>query len=201
MKNPNTNPSNKNNAHKVKIATRVAALGLAAASVTPAGVASASQSHERATTPHFATVNEAIVAQDQKISMNIANQIPVHFKNEIAYYHGPGKDHFYIENPLSATVSVGSNHKIVNLIGYIERKGSGLGPDVVMFEDTKTTTSSYPDNADPAGSIHQVNNVVFPSFDGSAYNLNVPIDPSTEAAYLNQAGETSLIAYQYVAKK
>lgn len=202
MKNLNQNPNNKNQNRKKSMATRIAALGLAA-SIAPIGAvsANASQSHENATSAvHYETVNDAIVAQDRLISRDIGAQVPVQFKNTIAYYHGPGKEHFYIENPLSATVSVGSNNKQVKLIGYIERKGSGAGPDVVMFEDSPHTTSSYHDNADPS-SIHFENYVTFPAIGKEAYSLNTPINPETSSAYLDQAGNNSNIGDKFIAKK
>ncbi len=199
MNNPNFTPANKNQSRKLIRAARVAAVGLAA-TIAPISTANASQSHEKAKAPHYNTVNEAIAVQDKQISRDIAEQLPVKFINEMAYYHGPGKDHFYIENPLSVNVSVGPKNEQVDLIGYIERKGSGAGPDVVMFDGSRGDTTTYADNADQA-SIREVSTVIFPSVGGAAYDLNNPTNSATETAYLDQAGNPSLVAYQYVAKK
>ena len=145
------------------------------------------------------TLNQAIIAQELTISRDIGKQTPVHFKNTIAYYH-VGKQPFYIENPLSATVTVGSNHQKLSLIGYIEPKGSGAGPDIVMFVDSPNTTSEIHDPADPK-QITSKNSVIFPSYNGNAFDPNNPVNPVTGLEYTDQAGNPSLIGYQYEAKK
>lgn len=150
-----------------------------------------------------AALNKAILNQENAISRRIAQTKPVNFKDTIAYYHGPGKEHFYIENPLTATVQVGKKPKKVELIGYIEPKGSGAGPVVVMFEDNPKTVKEMPNPADPK-SMKAVNPVIFPSANGAAYDVYDPVNPvnpQNKKEYTNKAAEPSLIGYQYVAKK
>ncbi len=145
-------------------------------------------------------INEAIAKQMVSISEKIGQKEPVNFLNTIAYYHGAGKLDFYIENPLTATVEIGKDHKKVHLIGYIADKGSGAGPQVVMFEDSPNIVKMSHDPADPK-SFKTVNPVIFPDKTGAAYNLGNPINPNTSTIYADLAHNPSNIGMFYTAKK
>ncbi len=121
-----------------------------------------------------AALSQAILNKENAISKSIANTKPVNFKNTIAYYHGPGSNDFYVYNPLTANVQVGPNH--IELIGYIEPKGSGAGPAVVMFEDNPKIVTEIPNPADPSN-MKAVNPVIFPSANGAAYDVYNPVNP------------------------
>ncbi len=145
-------------------------------------------------------INQAIVNQESIISRKIGQQLPVQFENKIAYYHGPGKEHFYVENFLTVTVQVGKNHKKVNLIGYIERKGSGAGPDVVMFENNPSIVKIVENPADPKN-LKKFNPVIFPSKNGSAFDTSNPVNPKNLSPYTDLANNPSFIGMFYTAKK
>ncbi len=145
-------------------------------------------------------LNQAILNEELTISKDIAQRIPVEFKDTIAYVTSSPKGGFYIENPLTATVQVGKSHKKTQLIGYIEPKGSGAGPDVVLFEANPKTVKEMHDPADPK-SMPAKNPVIFPSMNNAAYDISNPANPFNFQMYTDLAQNPSLVAYKYSAKK
>lgn len=185
-KNPNNHKHTILRAGAVSLGLLIGSAPAAHAS-TPSHAESSATANPNINSPSSETLNQAIVEQEQKISRDIAEQIPVHFKNTIAYYHGGGKVHFYIENPLSATVTVGNNHQRVNLIGYIEPKGSGAGPVIDMFVDSPKDTSEDRDPADPK-QMTAKNSVIFPPTNNNEFDTNNPVNPVTGLEYVDQGG-------------
>lgn len=168
-----SNESGPNSKKLNRLKTGLKAGALTVGLLLPASASAETNQHSKKAPESLGAL---ITTKEKKISNDIAQQTPITFKNSLAYYHGPGKLDFYIDNPLTATIHEGD--KKVKLIGYIEPKGGPTGPEIVLFPYDKRTTSLSPNQNDPVNGQPE-SQVIFPSADGSAFDTTNPVDPST----------------------
>jgi hypothetical protein len=171
MTNNESSGSSSNKLNRLKTGLKAGALTVGL--LLPASASAETKQHSKKAPESLGAL---ITTKEKRLSNDIARQTPITFKNSIAYYHGPGKLDFYINNPLTATIHKGD--KKVKLLGYIEPKGGPTGPEIVLFPYDKATTSLSPNQNDPVNGQPK-SQVIFPSADGSAFDTTNPVDPLT----------------------
>lgn len=142
-------------------------------------------------TPNNSVSGSEIVAEEQLISSDIAQQIPVTFLNSILEVQDQ-KGNFFVANPLSATTPEG-----IQLYGYIEPKGGPSGPVVNLFQSSgNMNLLSNPSNPK---NMPVVNEVIFPSSsaNGSTFDPNNPVNPVTSTQYVTIGNASAQIGFQY----